>query len=591
MQEMKKIISLLLFAFCTLSAFADSYLYLDNVTIKPGETKTISVSLKNDVKITAFQCDLYFPAGITVTQTYSDKKEKYVNDIALTDRKQDTHTLNSNTQKDGAMRIAVLSTANDPFTGSDGPLFTIQIKADEQMSKGDYSIKLANVELSTPAAVAINPSDRTSLLSVVNEYTITTGTSIGGTVTGNGTYTSNQDVTLTATPETGYHFVSWSNGNTANPLVFTPTKSETINATFAPNKYGVNYVINGNKEHVDSVEYKAAITAWTAPTQEGYTFSGWSTIPATMPAQDITITGSYTVNSYSLIYMVDGVEYKKVSVAYGSAITPEAAPTKEGYTFSGWSTIPTTMPAKDVTITGTFNVDTYKVTFVIDGTTLSTIDVAYGGKITAPDAPTKEGYTFSGWSTIPTTMPAKDVTITGSYAVNSYSLIYMVDGVEYKKVSVAYGSAITPEAAPTKEGYTFSGWSTIPTTMPAKDVTINGTFNVNYYTIAYKVDGIVYKTVSVAYGSTLIPEPAPIKEGYIFSGWSSMPVTMPANDIEVTGSFTINGIKEISSDFFVNVYNIEGKMIKSHISIDKLKETLPTGLYIVNRKKCCIIHN
>jgi uncharacterized repeat protein (TIGR02543 family) len=249
-----------------------------------------------------------------------------------------------------------------------------------------------------------------------------------------------------------------------------------------------------------------------------------------MPAKDVTITGSYAVNSYSLIYMVDGVEYKKVSVAYGSAITPEAAPTKEGYT-------------------------------------------------------------FRGWSTIPATMPAKDVTITGSYTINSYSLIYMVDGVEYKKVSVAYGSSITPEAAPTKEGYTFSGWSTIPTTMPAKDVTINGTFNVNYYTITYKVDGIVYKTMSVAYGSTLIPEPAPIKEGYIFSGWSSMPVTMPANDIEVTGSFTINGIKEISSDFFVNVYNLEGKMIKSHISIGKLKETLPTGLYIVNRKKCCIIHN
>jgi hypothetical protein len=217
---MKKILSLLLFALCTLSAFADSYLYLDNVNIKPGETKTISVSLKNDVKITAFQCDLYFPTGITVTQTYNTKKEKYINDIVLTDRKQDTHTINSNTQKDGAMRVAVLSTANDPFTGDDGPLFTIQIKADETMAIGDYSIKLANVELSTPSAVAINPADRTSTLSVVNEYTITTDTPTGGTITGGGTYLSNQEVTLTAIPETGYHFESWSNGSKVNPLVF-----------------------------------------------------------------------------------------------------------------------------------------------------------------------------------------------------------------------------------------------------------------------------------------------------------------------------------------------------------------------------------
>ena len=57
---------------------------------------------------------------------------------------------------------------------------------------------------------------------------------------------------------------------------------------------------------------------------------------------------------YTLAYMVDGEEYKSYQIAEGSAITPEPAPTKEGYEFSGWSTIPATMPAEDVTITGTF---------------------------------------------------------------------------------------------------------------------------------------------------------------------------------------------------------------------------------------------
>ena len=57
---------------------------------------------------------------------------------------------------------------------------------------------------------------------------------------------------------------------------------------------------------------------------------------------------------YNLIYMVDGEEYKTVQLAEGDAITPEANPTKDGYTFSGWSEIPTTMPAHDVTVTGTF---------------------------------------------------------------------------------------------------------------------------------------------------------------------------------------------------------------------------------------------
>ena len=61
---------------------------------------------------------------------------------------------------------------------------------------------------------------------------------------------------------------------------------------------------------------------------------------------------------YTLTYMVDGEVYKTSQVAEGSTITPEPAPTKEGYEFSGWSTIPATMPAEDLTITGTFSLIT-----------------------------------------------------------------------------------------------------------------------------------------------------------------------------------------------------------------------------------------
>ena len=77
-----------------------------------------------------------------------------------------------------------------------------------------------------------------------------------------------------------------------------------------------------------------------------------------MPAYDVTITGSFTKGAYKLTYMLDGVVYKTISYDYGDAITPEPAPTKEGYTFSGWSEIPATMPAHDVTVTGTFTLDT-----------------------------------------------------------------------------------------------------------------------------------------------------------------------------------------------------------------------------------------
>ena len=57
---------------------------------------------------------------------------------------------------------------------------------------------------------------------------------------------------------------------------------------------------------------------------------------------------------YQLTYMVDGEEYKSYIIEYGTAITPEAEPTKETYKFSGWSDIPEAMPAHDVVVTGTF---------------------------------------------------------------------------------------------------------------------------------------------------------------------------------------------------------------------------------------------
>ena len=70
--------------------------------------------------------------------------------------------------------------------------------------------------------------------------------------------------------------------------------------------------------------------------------------------EDINVVGVFKINKYKLTYTVDGKEYKSSEVEYGATITPETEPEKEGYTFSGWSEIPETMPAHDVVITGTF---------------------------------------------------------------------------------------------------------------------------------------------------------------------------------------------------------------------------------------------
>ena len=347
----------------------------------------------------------------------------------------------------------------------------------------------------------------------------------------------------TITPEAeptkeGYTFSGWSE----IPATM-PAHDVTVTGSFSKGQYKLIYMVDGQTYKTISYDYGDAITPEPAPIREGYTFSGWSEIPATMPAHDVTVTGTFSINSYKLTYVVDGVEYKSYDIEYGATITPEAEPTKEGYTFSGWSTIPETMPAHDVTITGTFIINKYKLTYIVDGEVYKSYDIEYGASITPEAEPTKEGYTFSGWSTIPTTMPAYDVTITGSFTKGAYKLTYMLDGVVYKTISYDYGDAITPEPAPTKEGYTFSGWSTIPATMPAHDVLVTGTFSINKYKLTYTVDGEVYKTYEMEYGATITPETEPSKEGYTFSGWSTIPATMPAYDVTVTGTFKVNKYK------------------------------------------------
>ena len=266
-----------------------------------------------------------------------------------------------------------------------------------------------------------------------------------------------------------------------------------------------------------------------------------------------------------ITYIINDETYKTSFYSEGESVIAETEPSKEGYTFSGWSEIPTTMPAKDVTVTGSFTVNKYTLTYQVDNKTYKTIEVEYGDKIIFEAEPTKEGYTFSGWSEIPATMPAKDVTVNGSFTINKYKLTYKVDDKEYKFYEIEYGTSTIAEGEPSKDGYTFSGWSEIPATMPAKDVTVEGAFIPKKYTLTYIVDGETYKTYEMDCGATLSIEPEPMKEGYTFSGWSEIPATMPARNLSIMGAFIqADDIQEILTvDDTYQIYTIDGKLIEA----------------------------
>ncbi len=120
----------------------------------------------------------------------------------------------------------------------------------------------------------------------------------------------------------------------------------------------VNYLywIDGDKEHkvMGTIDDSHSLTIDIGDLEEGdHTFTWYVSDSKGRWSDPITEVFA-VVECSTLTYMVDGEIYKTYEVPHGSAITPEEEPTKDGYTFSGWSDIPETMPNEDVTITGTF---------------------------------------------------------------------------------------------------------------------------------------------------------------------------------------------------------------------------------------------
>ena len=368
----------------------------------------------------------------------------------------------------------------------------------------------------------------------VNTYTLTF--KIGEDVISETTVAYGLEIVEPTVPEKeGHTFAGWEEHPAAMPA-----NNLTISGSYTVNSYKLTYMIGETVISESDVEYGAPLTAIKAPTKEGYTFDGWSGLPETMPAHDVTVTGSYTVNTYTLTFKIGDDVISETTVAYGSEIVEPAAPEKEGHTFAGWEEHPATMPANNLTINGSYTVNSYKLTYMIGETVISESDVEYGAPLTAIEAPTKEGHTFGGWSGLPETMPAHDVTVTGSYTVNTYTLTFKIGEDVISETMVAYGSEIVEPTTPEKEGHTFVGWDEHPATMPASNLTISGSYTVNSYKLTYMIDESVISESDVEYGTTLTAIDAPTKEGHTFDGWSGLPETMPAHDVEVNGSFTVN---------------------------------------------------
>ena len=251
------------------------------------------------------------------------------------------------------------------------------------------------------------------------------GTINNGNVTG---YTYGVGATLPAADDmtyTGHTFKGWyDNENLTGSPVTAIGGAETGNkeywAKWEINQYTVTVKPeNGKADIIITQDYGTPITAPTL-TREGYTFKGWDKeIPKTMPAENITVKAQWEINQYTITFDTNGgSEIAPITQDYGTEITAPDNPTRKGYTFKGWDKkIPETMPAENITVKAQWEVNQYTITFDTNGgSEIAPITQDYGTEITAPDNPTRKGYTFKGWDKeIPKTMPAENITITARW--------------------------------------------------------------------------------------------------------------------------------------------------------------------------------
>ena len=425
----------------------------------------------------------------------------------------------------------------------------------------------------------------------VNQYTFTFDSN-GGSDVAAITQDYGTEVTAPANPtREGYTFTDW---DKEVPSTI-PAADMTFTAQWQVNQYTLTFDSNDGSTVVVALtqDYGSAVTAPDAFVREGYTFLGWDKdIPSTMPAENQSFKAQWQINQYKVVFVSENDVLSEATLDYGSAITVPEVPVREGYTFLGWEPkVDETVPAHDVTYRAQWNVNKYTLTFDSNGgTDVAAITQDYGTEVTAPAAPTREGYTFLGWDKdVPSTMPAENQSFTAQWQINQYQVVFVSENDVLSEATLDYGSAITVPEVPAREGYTFLGWEPeVDETVPAHDVTYRAQWQVNVYTLTYYVNDEVAYTVEVPYGTAIEPYTPEVPEGYEFKGWvEEVPATMPAHDVDIHGTVTIiSGIAEVfvQAGGPVDVYSLQGKLVMRMTNAADARK-LPNGIYVVNGVK------
>lgn len=283
-KEFRLILTILL-ALLGMQAKAEDRVVIQSAEVEAGEEFFLPVELVNDRIYKAFQMDIVLPDGITPAL---DKRNKPIIEKDGVRMEDTDHSFSTNFVN-GTLILVCTSMNAYEFYENSGTLFSVKLKAADNMPGGSYTITLS-------------------------------------------------DITFTTTDNKGIKFSDVSTTLTVQGSVLVPTT------------YTYQFVADGTVLSSGELEAGVSLTAPEAPEKTGYTFSGWNPeFTGTMPEADVVYNAQYTTNNYWVTFTVEGTMVSMNQMPYGTAIVAPDAPSLPGKEFISWNpTVPATVPAYDV---------------------------------------------------------------------------------------------------------------------------------------------------------------------------------------------------------------------------------------------------
>ena len=416
------------------------------------------------------------------------------------------------------------------------------------------------------------------------------------TYQGAGETGSTADITADAAPAEGFSLDSAKSVLTGT---IAADGSLVLSIYYSRNKYTITYA---NTDLKPDERYYGAVVNPATPEKAGFKFDGWEEeVPATMPAQSITLTAKWNENpadytDYDIA--VAAANAKKTEADYDkkytadtrAALDAELEVDVSGKKLSEQHIVDAQTAKINAAVKG-LKLMTYNAEFYVDNGLYRTVATEVGAQIVAPEAPTKAGYTFTGWNPEVGVMGVEDVRFdakfsagTVGYKVETY--VMGLDGnygdaaIEDKSATTGETVSVTPE---TREGFTVAGESVLSGEVKADgSLVLKVYYSRNQYKLT--VDG----AESMVYYGAAISVAEPTKEHETFEGWDpALPETMPAHDVTVVSTW----IKDDADYTAYNAAKAAAEAKRAEANFDKtytaetrnalaeaLKTVVPEGL-------------